>query len=161
MYGQVSAMTWIATPTRFRAPASEMSRRVETFRAIAASCQDNMAWHEHVTRILATVTRNQLHQQRAIFDQFQRIRQTQSETSDMLYESWRKQGEAYDRIFDNYGRSIHGIDLYDDPLGSRQVELPNGYSHAWSNGSDYMLRDEPGFNPNAGSTQHWVEVHPR
>lgn len=161
MYGQIPAITWIATATSFRAPAADMPRRLETFRAIAASHQDNMVWHEHVTRLLATVTRQQLRQQRAIFEQFQRIRQTQAETSDMLYESWRKRSDAYDRIFDNYSRSLRGVDVYEDPISSRQVELPNGYRHAWSNGSDYLLSDEAGFDPNAGSSQRWVEIHPR
>lgn len=161
MYGQVSAITWIATPISFRAPAAEMAQRLETFRAIAASHQENMIWHEHVTRLHATLTRQQLRQQRAIFEQFQRIRQTQAETSDMLYESWRKRGDAYDRIFDNYSRSLRGVDVYDDPVSARHVELPNGYRHAWSNGSDYLLSDEAGFDPNAGSSQRWVEIHPR
>lgn len=79
----------------------------------------------------------------------------------MLYESWRKRSDAYDRIFDNYSRSLRGVDVYDDPVSSRQVELPNGYRHAWSNGSDYLLSDDAGFNPNAESPQRWVEIPPR
>jgi hypothetical protein len=161
VYGQIPAITWSASPTSFRAPAPEMDKRLETFRIIAASRQDNPVWHEHITKLYATITREQLRQQQAIFDRFQQIRRTQAETSDMLFESWQKRSQAYDRIFDNYSRSLRGVDVYSDPISSRQVELPNGYRHAWSNGSDYVLSDDPAFNPNAGSTQTWTEIHPR
>jgi hypothetical protein len=159
--GTVPAITWSASPTSFRAPAAEMDNRLETFRTIAASRRDNPAWHEHITKLYAMITREQLRQQRAIFDRLQQIHRTQAETSDMMFESWQKRSQAYDRIFDNYSRSLRGVDTYADPISSRQVELPNGYRHAWSNGSDYVLSDDPAFNPNTGSTQTWTEIHPQ
>ncbi|HZP87670.1 MAG TPA: hypothetical protein VFB54_12710 [Burkholderiales bacterium] len=161
IYGTVPAITWIAVPTSFRAPAAEMDNRLETFRTIAASRRDNPVWHEHVTKFSAIVTREQLRQQRAIFEKFQQIRRTQAETSDMLFESWQRRSQAYDRIFDNYSQAIRGVDTYVDPVSSTRVELPNGYRHAWSNGSEYVLSDDPGFNPNTGSTRTWTEIHPQ
>jgi hypothetical protein len=138
-----------------------MDRQVETFRVIAASRRDNPAWHEYVTKLSAVITREQLRQQQAIFERLRQIQRTQAETSDMMFESWQKRGQAYDRIFDNYSRSLRGLETYNDPVGSRQVELPNGFGHVWSNGSDYVLSDEPGFNSNTGSTQIWTEIHPQ
>ncbi len=161
MYGTVPATTWMAAPTSFRAPAAEMDQRLETFRAIAASRLDNAVWHEHIMKLAAVITREQLRQQQAIFDRLNQIRQTQSETSDMLFESWQKRSAAYDRIFDNYSQSLRGVETYSDPVSSRQVELPTGYRHAWSNGSDYVLSDDAGFNPNSGSSQTWTEIHPQ
>jgi len=79
----------------------------------------------------------------------------------MLFESWPKRSEAYDRIFDSYSQSLRGVETCSDPVSSRQVELPTGYRHAWSNGSDYVLSDDPGFNPNTGSGQSWTEIHPQ
>ena len=160
MYGAVPAITWMAAPTSFRAPTAEMDKRLETFRAIAASRLDNAVWHEHIMKLAAVITREQLRQQRAIFERLDQIRQTQSETSDMLFESWQKRSAAYDRIFDNDSQSLRGVETYSDPVSSRQVELPTGYRHAWSNGSDYVLSDDPGFDPNTGSSQTWTEIHP-
>jgi hypothetical protein len=161
VYGTTPAITWIAVPTSFRAPATEMDRHLETFRAIAASRRDNPAWHEHVTKLSAVITREQLRQQQAIFARLQQIRRTQSETSDMMFESWQRRSQAYDRIFDNYSRSLRGVETYHDPVSSRQVDLPNGFDHVWSNGSDYALSNEPGFNPNTGSSQLWTEIRPQ
>lgn len=159
--GTKPAITWTATPTSFRAPVAKMDNLLETFRVIAASRRDNPAWHEHITKLYAVITRDQLRQQREIFDRFQQIRQTQAETSDMMFESWQKRSQAYDRIFDNYSRSLRGLETYNDPVSSRQVELPNGYNHAWSNGSDYVMSDDPAFNPNRESSQTWTEIHPQ
>ncbi len=161
IYSAKPGITWITAPTSFRAPATEMDKMLETFRTIAASRRDNPAWHEHVTKLHAVITRDQLRQQRAIFERFQQIRQTQAETSDMMFESWQKRSQAYDRIFDSYSRSLRGVEVYSDPVSSRQIELPNGYNHAWSNGSDYVLSDDPAFNPNRESNQIWTEIHPR
>lgn len=161
LIGTKPAITWTATPTSFRAPVAEMDNVLETFRVIAASRHDNPAWHEHITKLYAVITRDQLREQRAIFDRFQQIRQTQAETSDMMFESWQKRSQAYDRMFDNYSRSLRGVETYQDPVSSRQVELPNGYKHAWSNGSDYVLSDDPAFNPNQESSQPWTEIHPQ
>jgi hypothetical protein len=161
MYGTVPSITWIAAPTSFRAPASEMDKWLETFRVNAASRRDNPAWHEYVTKLHATITRDQLRQQQAIAQRMQQIMRTQSEASDMLYEPWQKRSQTYDRIFENYSRSLRGVETYSDSVSSRQVELPTGYNNVWSNGSDYVLSNEPGFNPNAGSAQLWTEIHPQ
>lgn len=39
------------------------------------------------------------------------------------------------------------------------VELPSGYGNAWTNGlGEYVLSDEPGFDPNRGSDQDWRKI---
>lgn len=161
VYGTVPAITWTTAPTSFRAPAADMDKRLEAFRVIAASHRPNFEWSAAIARLHAVITRDQLRQQQRIFDRLQQIHRTQSETSDMLFESWQRRSQTYDRIFDRYSQSIRGVETYSDPVSSRQVELPNGYNHVWSNGSDYVLSDEPGFNPNTGSSQLWTEIQPQ
>jgi hypothetical protein len=161
LYGTVPAITWSTAPTSFRAPAADMDRRLEAFRLIAASHRPNFEWSAAVARLHAVITRDQLRQQQRIFDRLQQIHRTQSETSDMLFESWQRRSQTYDRIFDRYSQSIRGVETYSDPVSSRQVELPNGFNHVWSNGSDYVLSNEPGFNPNTGSSQLWTEIQPQ
>lgn len=158
--GRVPAITWSASPTSLLAPAAAMDRYVDTFRIIAASRRDNPAWHEHVTRLAAVVTREQLRQQRAIFERLQQIRRTQAETSDIIMQAYERRSQAHDRIFENYSRSLRGVESYADPINDRRVALPGGYGTAWTNGSDYVLSNEAGFNPNVGSSQTWVEMQP-
>jgi hypothetical protein len=161
LYGTVPAITWSTAPTSFRAPAADIDHRLETFRIIAASHRPNFEWSAAIARLHAVITRDQLRQQQRIFDRLRQIQRTQSETSNMLFESWQRRSQTYDRIFDNYSQSLRGVETYSDPVSSRQVELPNGFNHVWSNGSDYVLSNEPGFNPNTGSSQLWTEIHPQ
>lgn len=160
MYGTMPAITWSVAPRSFRAPAQDMDRRLETFRIIAASVQDNPAWHEHNMTLAAVITREQLRQQQAIFKRLDDIRRSQTEMSDRLFDSWQRRSEAQDRVFERYSQSIRGVQSYEDPVSSRQVELPHGYGHAWSNGSDYVLSDDGGFNPNTVGGGTWTEIHP-
>jgi hypothetical protein len=88
----------------------------------------------------------------------QRVRQSQLEVSDMIARSYEERSATYDRIFDNYSRAVRSVDAYADPISGRQVELPNGYKTAWTDGDTYVLSDNPNFDPNIGSTQSWERM---
>ena len=107
------------------------------------------------------VTRNQLRQQQAVFQQMQQIRRSQSEVSDMIHEGYQRRSAAMDRVFDKYSESIRGVDTYRDPVNDREVQLPNGMRNAWTNGSEYIFSDEAGYNPNIGSNQNWQQMERR
>jgi hypothetical protein len=160
MYGGITpGITWIPTVNSFKAPAHEFNDRIRIFKIIADSRKDNPVWAENCIKLSATVTRDQLRQQRAIFNRMQQISKTQSEISDMIMDSYQKRSQAYDRIFDNYSEAIRGVDSYLDPINDRKIELPTGYDNAWTNGSDYIISDDAGFNPNVGSTQNWERMN--
>jgi hypothetical protein len=39
------------------------------------------------------------------------------------------------------------------------VELPSGYNNAWCNNrGEYILVDDPNFNPNESSNLNWVPM---
>lgn len=69
---------------------------------------------------------------------------------------WYKRQEVYDRISVDRSRSIRDVDGFYDPHREEVVELPSGYGHAWANNlGEYILTEDPSFNPNLESTQHW------
>jgi hypothetical protein len=48
------------------------------------------------------------------------------------------------------------VDKYYNPIEQKPVELPSGYENAWSNAlGEYILSNDPSFNPNIGSTVDW------
>lgn len=160
IYGGIPSTTWWVAPISFRAPAAQIEARLEAFRTIAASVRENPAWHEHNMTLAAVVTRERLRQEREIHRRFDEIRRSQSQMSDQLFESWQRRNQAQDRIFELQSQVTRGVETYSDPVSTREVELPHGYRHAWSNGSDYVLSDDPGFNPNTGGGGTWTEIHP-
>jgi hypothetical protein len=158
MYGTITGVTWIPIATSFKAPATEINEKIKIFKIVMDSRKDNPVWGENVLKLSAMITRDQLRHQQAIFNRMQQLSRTQSEIGDMIMDSYQKRNQAYDRIFDNYSQSIRGVDSYTDPINNWKVEVPTGYDNAWTNGSDYVISEDPGFNPNIGSTQDWQQM---
>ena len=158
MYGTITGITWIPITTGFKAPATEINEKIKTFKIIMDSRKDNPIWGENVLKLSAIITRDQLRHQKAIFNRMQQLSRTQSEIGDMIMDSYQKRNQAYDRIFDNYSQAIRGVDSYTDPINNWEVEVPTGYDNAWTNGSDYVISEDPGFNPNIGSAQDWQRM---
>jgi len=156
--GSIGATTWIPTVTSFKAPKKAMNDHVKVFKIIADSRKDNPKWMEDYVKLSATITRDQLCQQRAIFNRMKQISRSQSEMGDMIMDSYQKRNAAYDRIYDNYSEAIRGVDTYRDPINNWEVELPTGYGRAWTNGSEYIFSDDANYNPNIGSTQDWQQM---
>ncbi len=161
MNGPVTAISWMPQVKHFSAPAQEMNARAPFFKVMLDTYQENPAWALAGTRLSATITRNQLRNQQAIFNQMQQIRRTQQEVSDMIVKGYQARSAAQDRIFDKYSEAVRGVDTYRDPVNDWQVQLPTGMRNAWTNGSEYLFSEESDFNPNIGGNQNWERMERR
>jgi hypothetical protein len=73
-----------------------------------------------------------------------------------MMETYTNRQNAYDRISENFSQTIRGVDPYYNPIDQKTVELPSGYNNAWTNSlGEYILADDPNFNPNVESNQNW------
>jgi hypothetical protein len=152
------SISWTPTVCSFRAPAEEMPGKIKMFQIAFYSRFDNPVWNVSYTRLAATVTREKLRQQQAIFARWQQIRQTQQEIDDIIWKTYENRSRSYDRMFDNYSQALRGVDTYVDPVNNWKIELPTGYDNAWTNGNEYVFSDNPNFNPNAGSILDWQKM---
>ncbi|MBZ5547093.1 MAG: hypothetical protein LAO22_03885 [Acidobacteriia bacterium] len=158
LYGPVQSVDWTPVVSSFRAPAEDFDRNITAYKIVVASRQDNPRWGVEHVRLLATVTREQLRQQEAIFQRMQQIHKTLTEIDDMIYEGYQRRSAAYDHMFDNYIQGLRGVDTYRDPVNNYRVEIPVGYENAWTNGTDYVFSDSPSFDPNVSSNQNWHKM---
>lgn len=154
----VQAVTWNPTVFSFRAPAEEMPRQVRLFQISIYSRYDNPVFNVSFTRLCALITRENLRQQQAIFARYRQIRQTLQETDDIIWETYKNRSAAQDRMFENYSQALRGVDTYVDPVNNWNVELPTGYSNAWTNGTDYVFSENPSFNPNTVLSGDWRQM---
>jgi hypothetical protein len=84
------------------------------------------------------------------------ITQNGEEIRKQFADSYKNQSQVEDQTSKNFSQYIRGVDEYTDPIASRPIELPSGYGQAWANGNgEYILSNDPGFNPNVGSTANW------
>jgi len=146
----VQDVSWSANVTAFRAPAEELTSKVRMFQIAVYSKLENPAFYVSQTRLAAMITRENLRQQQAIFARYRQIRQTLAECDDIIMQVYQNKSASFDRMFDNYSQALRGVDTYVDPVNNWKIELPTGYSNAWTNGSDYVFSDSPSYNPNIG-----------
>jgi len=76
-----------------------------------------------------------------------------------MMESYQQRQKVHDRISENFSEYVRGTEHYINPIKGREVELPGGYNHVWTSpGGEYILTDNPNYNPNVGSNKNWEEI---
>jgi len=79
-------------------------------------------------------------------------REMRQENLDLFYANQ----AVHDRLTTDWSRTIRDVDGFYDPHREEVVELPAGYGNAWANNlGEYVLTEDPNFNPNIGSNLHW------
>jgi hypothetical protein len=82
------------------------------------------------------------------------------EVSQDNLKSWEDRQAVNDKIVDDFTHGILGVDKYYDPIAEKTVELPSGYNNVWTNSlGEYVLADDPGYNPNIGSNLNWQPMN--
>jgi len=160
MYGPVRAVTWTAELTLFQAPRSRDTTLDAAFQVMIRSARISPRWAVDSTRLVATCARNMLQNQQQIFNQMRQIGQTQSEISDMIMDGWEKRNVIMDGVHDRFSDYIRGTEPYHDPIQNLDVDIPNMYENAWTNGLDYVFSDNPSFDPNrTADTRNWTRMN--
>jgi hypothetical protein len=157
-FGTVSTVHWGASIRAFRTPADQLSATLPLYQVMTTSHRANPAWSIRNTQFAATITRQQIREQQAIFARMQEMRRSQTEVSDIIADVYRDRDQSQNRIFERYSETIRSVESYHDPINGLQVELPGGHSSAWTNGSVYVFSDDATYNPNIGSTQNWERM---
>ncbi|MBC7232248.1 MAG: zinc ribbon domain-containing protein [Chloroflexi bacterium] len=140
----------------FRTLAGRLDDLVDIFQTMAGSFRLNPLWYSRYTQVSQYLIQNQIQQIHNIGQLSRIISQTSNQISDMMMESYYQRQQVYDRISSSFSQAIRGVDEYHDPFKEYGVELPGGYRHAWANSlGEYILTDDPNFNPNIGSNLNW------
>lgn len=163
MFGSVEHIYWMADYLfSFRAPEGALDGLAELFWTITRSFRLNPQWYSRYLQVSQYLIQNQIQQIQHTGQLSRIISQTSSQISDMMMESWQHRQATMDRISENFSQAIRGVDEYYNPFDERGVELPGGHNYAWCNAlGEYILTDDPGFNPNIGSNLTWQQMERR
>lgn len=83
------------------------------------------------------------------------ISQTNDQISRTISESYWNSQKTNDRVNQQFGDYVRGVDRYNDGSGS-EWQLPSGYDNAWvNNKGEYLMSDQPGFDPNVTLKEDW------
>jgi hypothetical protein len=160
VFGNAENIFWsIGYLTSFRASRERIESYADLYRAIFASIKINPAWTAVVQQVSQGLTSNTINSIHQIGSHSRQISRNFNEMSDMNMKGWEERSAAYDRVSENFSQTIRGVDPYYDPNTGQNVELPSGFTQAWSTPlGEYIVSDDPNFNPNIGSTQTWTPL---
>jgi hypothetical protein len=129
--------------------------------AIVNSSRINLQWFNRYAQIVAFLVRAKMQEIRAVGEFSRALAQTSSQITAERQQQWEETNRRQDRIDREWSECIRGTETFDDPVRGEPVELPSTHNHAWvSRGGEYVLTDNPNFNPNVELSGDWVEMRP-
>ena len=161
MYGGVTNnyLWYVDYLFSFQGEQGKLESYTKIFQTITSSFKVNPKWYAKYSHMIEYLAANQIEHIRSMGE----LSRTLSQMSDQMRQENLKQfeerGQVYDKTSQTFGDYMLNIDRYYDPHEGREVELPSGYNQAWSNNlGEYILSDDPNFNPNVGSNLHWEQM---
>jgi hypothetical protein len=138
------------------APMGQLDQNAKLFATMLASFRINPQYQSAVAQWLNNVGRIQ---QQGAMDRQRIWREAQDYISSSISQTYRENQVVQDRMAEQFGQTIRGVETYVDPRSNEKVELVGGYTTAWSNGKgEYILSDSPNFNPSVELKEDWREM---
>ena len=163
MYGIFYNTIWyIDYIFSFKAEKGELENNTKVFQTITSSFKLNPEWYAKYSNVIEYLAQQRISQIRSIGEFSRMLSRMSDQMSEEKMQQFQARGDIYDKVSQKFSDNMLGIDRYYDPFEEREVELPSGYNHAWSNNNgEYILSDNPNFNPNVGSNLHWEPMNRR
>lgn len=145
----------------FKAPAAEWEENQLIYATAMRSMRQNPAWLKAINQFQKNMAR--IRQQGAVRRQ-QIMNQMYEEMRESQQESWEYRQESIDHVAREFSESIREVETYHDPSTGYDVELPQNYDYAFSNGlGEYIITNDPLYNPSQdqfGGNWHPLQAAP-
>jgi hypothetical protein len=140
----------------YKAMKGKLETASKIFETITYSFQTNKYWYNKYVQLVEYLIKAQIQQIHNVGEFSRKLAQISDEIREDNLKSWYERQAVGDRIAEDFSQYVRGVDEYFDPIEERPVELPAGYDNAWSNANgEYIISDNPNFNPNVGSNLNW------
>ena len=146
----------------FKGGAGQLEEHTKVFQAITSSFRVNQRWQAKYENVIEYLAQQQIHHIQSM-GEFSR---TLSRMSDQMrsenLQQFEQRNNVYDKVAEEHSDNMLGIERYYDPFEEREVQLPSGYNHAWCNNlGEYIVTDNPNYNPNTESNLTWKPLEPK
>lgn len=162
LFGSAETVIWnLGFMTSFRASRESLEGYADLYRAIFSSISYNPAWTALLQQVIQGLSRNTIQHIQQIGALGRQISQNASQMREENLAGWQQRSAARDQVAEKFSQVIRGVETYHDPNSGQTVELPGGYQQAWSTPlGEFVLSEDPNFNPNIGSNQTWTPMPP-
>jgi hypothetical protein len=157
MYGTFYNTLWyIDYIFSFKAESGKLESNTQIFQTITNSFKLNPQWFAKYSNVIEYMAQQKITQIKSLGDFSRMLSRMSNQISDEKMQQFESRGKVYDEVSQKFSDNTLGIDRYFDPFEGKEVELPGGYNQAWSNNNgEYIMSDNPNFNPNVGSNLNW------
>ena len=143
----------------FKAEKGKLEVQTKIFQTITSSFRLNPKWYAKYSNVIEYLAQQQITKIKSIGELSRMLSQASDQMRSEQLAQFESRGKVYDKVSEKFSDNTLGIDRYYDPYEERQVELPSGYNHAWcNNNGEYIVSDNPNYNPNVGSNMNWQEL---
>ena len=143
----------------FKAEKGKLESHTKTFQTITSSFTINPKWQAKYENMMEYLAQQQIQQIRSVGELSRMLSQMSDKMRTEQLEQFEQRSSVYDKVAQMQSDNTLGIDRYFDPYEGREVELPSGYNHAWCNNrGEYILTDNPNYNPNVGDNLTWQPI---
>jgi hypothetical protein len=143
----------------FRAPKGRLDANSALFKTMVMSFRVNPQWFSKYNQVVEYLIKAQIKQIHSVGELSRIISKTSEQMNESTMKQYEKRQDVYDGVSENFSEYMRNTEHYHNPFEDKEVELPSGYSHVWTNTSgEYIFSDSPSYNPNIGSNKNWEEM---
>jgi len=140
------------------APKGQLDAHDKLFKVVVSSIQPLPHYTAYTNKWISSYYQTQANKEAAM----DRIQADLDKTIMQTYQHMMDNAQRVSDIgFHATDQNLRDVQTYRDPSTGRTFELSNQYNHAWLNGAnEYVMSDDPSFNPNASLAGSWNELQP-
>ena len=140
------------------APKGTLDGNDKLFKVVMSSIQPTPQYTAYTNKWIASYYQTQATKEAA-------MDAIQADLDKTILETYQHMSANAQRVsdigFHANDQNLRDVQTYRDPSTGRTFELSNQYGHAWLNGANqYVMSDDPNFNPNSALTGSWNELQP-
>ena len=140
------------------APKGKLDANDKLFKVVMSSIQPTPQYSAYTNKWIANYYQIQANKEAA-------MDKIQADLDSFITQTYMHMSANAQRVSDQGFRAndqnLRDVQTFRDPTTGRKVELSNQYGHAWLNGAnEYVLSDDPNFNPNAQLSGSWNQLQP-
>lgn len=144
----------------YKAENNKLEASSKIFETITYSFQTNKFWYNKYVQLVEYLIKAQIQQIHSVGEFSRKLAQISNDIREDNLRSWEERQAVSDRIAEDFSQYVRGVDEYFDPIEGRPVELPSGYDNAWTNANgEYIISEDPNYNPNIGSNLNWQQMN--
>jgi hypothetical protein len=140
------------------APKGELDANEKLFKVVIASIQPLPRYTAYTNKWIASYYQIQANKEAA-------MDKIQADLINFMTQTYLNMSANAQKVsdigFHANEQNLRDVQTYRDPSTGRTFELSNQYGHAWLNGNNqYVMSDDPNFNPNSALQGSWNELQP-